>query len=450
MRAYLVRTYLHLYLVSFALLLVTILGDGRSFAAHAAEPPAPEEGFVAILPMQMAIMPGTDAYLKHVIEEFGTGPQAAKLIVIQLNTPGGLLDSAQHMIQSIFNSHVPVVIYVGPSGSTAASAGVFITLAGHVAVMAPGTSIGAAHPVSGDGKNLESDMRAKAENITIAMVKSISQERGRNVEWAEKSVRESSSLTETEALKASVVDFVAEDLDDLLKQVRGRKVKLPGGEITLGDYQKLPRRVIEIGTREKVINVLADPNVAALLWLAATTGISIELYNPGAILPGVVGVISLILALAVGQIIPFNQGAILLFVVGALLLGAEMYVPSGILGAGGVLAMVIGAMYLVDVSQAPGLGVDLTIILPIAILFGASLLLIVTRANKALRSKVTTGIEGLVGQEGVATEQISSHGRVFVNGELWNAESGEGLIEKDSKIEVLGVREGMRLSVKKI
>lgn len=406
------------------------------------------EGFVAVLPMDMMILPGTDSYLAKAIQTAET--QGAKLVVVLLNTPGGLLDSSQRMIQTLFKARVPVAVYVAPSGSSATSAGVFITLAGHVAAMAPGTTIGAAHPVSGDGKNLESDMRAKAENMTVAMVKSISEQRGRNAQWAEKSVKESSSITEKEALKMSVVDLVAEDMDELLRSLKGREIKLDQERVVLPDYSKLPRRVIEMDFKDRALNVLANPNVAALLWLAATTGLSIELYNPGAILPGVVGVICLILALAVSQVIPINQGAILLFVIGALLIGAELYVPSGILGIGGIIAMLLGAIYLMDVAEAPGLGVDLTLVVPLAILFGGFALFVARRAALALRSKASTGAEGLIGLQGVAKSTISAQGKVFVNGELWDASAKEGLIEQDAAVQIVAIKNGMRLEVKKI
>lgn len=406
-------------------------------------------GFVAILDMDMMILPGTLAYLDASLERAGV--EGASLVIVQLNTPGGILESSQRMTQSLLKSKVPVVVYVSPGGATAASAGVFITLAGHVAAMAPGTTIGAAHPVSGDGKNIEGDMRAKVENMTIAMVKAISEQRGRNVEWAEKSVKESSSVTEVEALKIGVVDIVAPNLDDLLRQLKGREVLLDGKKATLPDFSGLERRPYAIKARDAVLNVLANPNVAALLWLGATTGISIELYNPGAILPGVVGVICLVLALAVGQVIPLNSGAILLMAVGAVLIGLEFWVPSGILGLGGVAAIAIGALYLVDAGGMPGLmAVDPMLILPLAAFMGGLMFFVVSRAVKVLRRRPTTGNDGMLGLAGFALECISDTGKVFVNGETWNAFSNGGSIPKGSRIEVLSVQSGMRLEVKMI
>lgn len=405
-------------------------------------------GQIVILKMDMMILPGTGTYLQRGIKK--AEQQGAKLVVVMLNTPGGLLDTSQQMIQAMFKSKVPVVVYVGPAGSTATSAGVFITMAGHIAAMTPGTSIGAAHPVSGDGKNLESDMRAKAENMTVALIKSISEQRGRNVEWAEKAVKESASLTEKEAEKQKVIDIVAQDLDDLLRQLKGREVKIDQQKTILGDYSKLTREYLEQDFQEKTINILANPNVAALLWLAATTGISIELYNPGLILPGVVGAICLVLALAVSQVIPLNEGAIALLILGALMIGAELFITSGVLGIGGIIAIILGAIYLPDVSEAPGMAVDYQMLLPVAFILALVMCAAIYAALKSRRARITTGIEGLKGLKGIAQETFADQGSVFVNGEIWKAKIKEGLVEKDHPIVVVDVRPGMVLEVKKI
>jgi membrane-bound serine protease (ClpP class) len=409
-----------------------------------------EEGCIAIVNMDMMILPGTLAYLERSLEQ--AYQDHAKLVILELDTPGGMLNTAQEMIQAIFNSRVPIVVYVTPSGSTATSAGVFITLAGHVAAMAPGTSIGAAHPVTGEGKDIEGDMRSKAENMTVAMVKSISEERGRNVDWAEKAVKESDSVTEKEALGLGVVDIVAPDLDELLKNIAGRRVKLGKREILLEDYSRLPRRSYEMQFKHKALNVLANPNIAALLWLAATTGISLELYNPGSILPGVVGVICLILALAVSQIIPISQSGVILMVVGALMIGAEMYTGVGILGVGGVVAMVLGAVYLIDVSQAPGLSVALEFIVPMAVLMGGLALWVVHAVVTTYKHQESTGAEGIVGMTGKAVENIVQTGRVLVRGEYWKAvphKDVEGVIAKGEGIEVVRLMDGLVLEVRR-
>ena len=422
------------------------LAAGLMMVLAAGIAPAAAEPHVAVMDMEMMILPGTQSFLENSIER--AAREGAKVLVVRISTPGGMLTTSQKMIQDIFKSPVPVVLYVAPSGATATSAGVFITVAGHVAAMAPGTSIGAAHPVSGEGKDIEGDMRAKAENMTVAMVKAIADQRGRNVSWVEDSVKKSSSITEKEAVKQAVVDFIADDMDDLLRQLKGRKVRLENRETTLEDYSRLPRTVYEISLKDSTINVLANPNIAALLWLGATTGLSLELYNPGAILPGVVGVICLVLALAVSQIIPINQGGILLLVVGTGLIGLELFVPSGILGIGGVVAMVLGALYLVDVSQAPGMGVNPLLVVPAAAALGGLVLGVVVFAVRALRRKAATGFEGLVGQLGEAVEDFEKEGQVFVNGETWTA-SAAGPLKRGDKVEVTASGPGLRLQVRK-
>ena len=433
-----------------AVVLLVLVVLQLAFAARLrASTPAAEGGHVALLDMKMAILPGTQMYLEESIAQAHAA--GARVIIIRLDTPGGMLNTSQEMIQAIFKSPVPIVMYVAPTGATATSAGVFVTVAAHVAAMAPGTSIGAAHPVTGEGKDIEGDMRQKAENMATAMVKSIAAERGRNVAWVERAVKESSSLTGEEAVKQAVADLIAADIDDLLRQLKGRQVTLDGGKgVVLEDFSKLPRIAYEMALREKVVNVLANPNVAALLWLAATTGISIELYNPGAIIPGVVGVISLILALAVTQIIPINQGAIALLGLGALLIGAELYYTTGVLGIGGVIAITLGALYLVDAAAAPGVAVSPELVAPVAILLGLFMLLVARAAYRNLRRRVTTGFEGLIGQTGRAAENFTTAGRVLVNGEIWRATSAAGIIEREQPIEVVAVRDGMVLEVRAV
>ncbi len=403
---------------------------------------------VAIVDMDMGIFPGTGEYLRSVVNE--APERGAKAIVINLDTPGGMLQTSQDMVKLMFESKIPVIVYVSPSGSTATSAGVFITMAAHVAAMAPGTTIGAAHPVAGDGKNIETDMRAKAENMTVAMVKSISEQRGRNIAWAEKAVKESASITEVEAVKIGVVDAVGKDISELLKAIKGKKVKVGDTIVTLEDLSLLPQIKYEISFKQKVINTLADPNIVQILWLAATTGLSIELYNPGAILPGVVGVICLILALAAYQVIPINLGGVLLMTVGVLLIGAEMFVPSGILAVGGVIAIVLGSIYLIDVSQIPGVSINLAVVVVPAVIVGAALVSVAYAVLRSQRRKVTTGREGMVGLIGQAVENISNSGRVFVNGEYWGAECSSGIIEKGASVKVIAMKPGMLLQVERV
>lgn len=408
------------------------------------------EDHIAVINMDMMILPGTKGYLENALEK--ASQSGAKALVVKLDTPGGMLVTSQEMIQSIFNAVIPVIIYVTPAGSTATSAGVFIAMAGHIAAMSPGTSIGAAHPVAGDGKDIEGDMRKKAENMTVAMVKSISEERGRNVEWAEKAVTESDSLTEKEALKKNVVDVIAVDIPELLQKIAGKKIKLKDQEVVLEDLSKLPLINYEIDLRNKVLNFLSNPNIAALLWLGATSGLSLELYNPGAILPGVVGVICLILALAVMQILPVTQTGILLIVAGAVMIGAEMFIPSGIFAIGGIIALVLGSIYLIDPVQAPGLSVNLALIIPIATGIGLVMAILAYNIFKLQKSKATTASQGMIGEKCTATADFTKKQTVEVKGEIWQAKLTDGEVEEVTKgtiLEVTGMGEGMVLEVQK-
>ncbi len=398
---------------------------------------------VAQMNMDMLILPGTLEFLKNGIQR--AEQQGAKFIIIHLDTPGGLLESSQNMTQAIFDSKVPIAIYVSPSGSTATSAGVFITVSGHVAAMAPGTSIGAAHPVTGEGKDIEGDMRKKASNMASAMVKSIAQERGRNAKWVVKAVRKSSSLTETEALKENVVDFIAKNQLELLQKAAGKKIKLAGKEFVLEDYSKLPVVIYEPSFQARTLNFLANPNVAAILWLAATTGISIELYNPGLILPGVVGVICLILALAVSHVIPVSYVGISLIACGAILFALELFVTSGILAVGGIISIVLGMIYLFDPSVEPYLRVSLEFIIPLVLALGAFLLWSLFELARSRRMRPTTGKEGLIGEIANVRAEFQSvsrvnktilQGKVFLNGEYWNAIADLDQVEIGKGVEV--------------
>jgi membrane-bound serine protease (ClpP class) len=425
-----------------AILLITAVSCLQD--AVATSPTSDPDAPVVILDMTMGIFPGTEGYLKSGIAEAQAA--GAPLLVIMLDTPGGMLDTTQHIIKDLFDSPVPAVVYINPTGSTATSAGVFITLAAHVAAMAPGTSIGAAHPVMGNGTDIAKDMRTKAENMAVAMVQSIAEQRGRNVAWAKEAIKNSDSITETEALKKGVVDLVATDLDDLLRQIKGKSVKVKDRTVVLEDYSQRPRVNFAIGFKDHLLNVLANPQVLALLWVGATTGLTIELYNPGAILPGVVGVICLVLALLVSQVIPINAGAIALIVLGTLLIAAELFIPSGILGIGGIIAIILGSIYVVDVSEIPGM----TINIPALVAIGAGagmLLLALTRVTvRAQRRKATVGVAALVGVTGIALEDIANSGQVQVQGEIWKATSNTP-IKKGATIRVLEYRDGLVLHV---
>ena len=408
--------------------------------------------FVAKIKMNMIILTGTQKFLESSIKK--AERDGAKALIVELDTPGGVLQTTQEMVQAIFKAKIPIIVYITPTGATATSAGVFITMAGHIAAMSPGTTIGAAHPVQGDGKDIEGDMRKKAENATVSMVKAITEERGRNLEWAEKAVLESSSITEKEALEKNVIDIIAPEIKDLLKSIKGKKIKLDGQDLILEDFSELPITEYEIHFQDKILNVLGHPSVVALLWLAATTGISIELYNPGSIFPGVVGVICLLLALAVSQVIPITQTGVLLMVVGVLMIGAELFIPSGIFAVGGIIAIIFGAIYLIDPNEAPNIQVSLEFIIPMAILVGVSMLWIMREVFGTYRKRPSTGQEGLIKKVIVVDDNLIKSNLVFVNGEYWSFridkdESDQSQIKPGDSLMVSEVQ-GLVLILKKI
>jgi len=405
---------------------------------------------VAIIPMKMAILPGTQAYLERSMQD--AIEHKAALIVIELDTPGGLLNSTQEMVQKIFQSPVPVIVYIAPSGAMAASAGTFLTLAAHIAAMAPSTTIGAAHPVQGNGKDIDGDMRAKSENITASLMKAISEQRGRNADWAEKAIRDSNSITPKEALKLKVIDLVANNLDELLKNVEDKSLEIKGKKISLTGVSRLPRINYELSFKEQVINFLAEPNILALLWFAATTGLAIELYHPGGIFPGVIGIVSLFIALGVSQVIPVSNAGVLLMIVGGLLIGAEIFITSGILGLGGVIAMIFGSIYLIDEAQAPGLDVSISFSILMAVVFALMIIFIIHEGRRAFSSRHVTGQDGMVGLVGEAVQDFHKNGKVFVNGEYWQAKTNTDseVINKGDKIQVVATDNGLSLLVKKI
>lgn len=374
------------------------------------------------------INPATSDYITAGLETAIENEAAA--LVVQMDTPGGLLESTKTIVKKILAAPLPVFVYVAPGGGGATSAGVFITLAGHVAAMAPGTTIGAAHPVTGQGGDIEGDMRQKVENFAVSFVESIAERRGRNVEWAEKSVRESVSITESEAAELGVIDFVAADVGELFDKAQGKEVEIAGKTVTL-DFTDV-RRVgglpvivdVEMTFRQKVLDLVAHPNIAYFLMMAAMLGLYMEFSNPGTIFPGVVGAICLLLALLAFQVLPISSAGVLLIVLGMAFLLGELLMPSfGMLGFGGLIALTLGSLILY--TPESGLIVDRSLILSTVVLFGGVLALIVFVLVKDRRRQPSTGAEGLVGELGVSVTAIHRTGKVKVHGEIWNASSAE-------------------------
>jgi membrane-bound serine protease (ClpP class) len=370
----------------------------------------------------------------------------AEALIIELDTPGGLDSSMREIVKAIISSSVPVVVYVAPSGGRAASAGAFITLAAHVAAMAPGTNIGAGHPVSMGGK-MDETMAAKATNDAAAYIRSLAERTGRNAKWAEDAVRKSISATETEALKENVIDLVSKDLNALLKHIDGKRVTTATGEKTLKTAESTVTRK-EAGLRYKILSFISDPSVAYLLMLLGFYGLFFELTNPGTIFPGVTGAIFLILAFYSFQTLPVNYAGLLLIVLAIVLFILEiMIVSAGLLTIGGIISMVIGSLMLFE-SPAPFFRISLSLVIPAAILTAVFFTATLRLAYKALRSKTSTGGEGLVGTDGKAVTEINKDdGTAAVRGELWSAFSDD-IIKKGEIIEVVSLS-GLKIKVKK-
>jgi membrane-bound serine protease (ClpP class) len=345
----------------------------------------------------------------------------------------------------ILNSEVPVIVYVSPAGSRAASAGVFVTMSAHIAAMTPGTNIGAAHPVS-MGSQMDSTMVEKVENDAAAYARSIASRTGRNQEWAEEAVRKSVSITENEALKLHVIDLVANDLRALLDSCDGRTVNLSSGEKTLSTKDVDVRRV-EISVRDRILEVIANPTIAYILLTLGMWGLFFELSNPGAIFPGIVGGICLILAFFGLQTLPINYAGLLLMVLALIFFILEVKVVSyGALTIGGIVSMILGSLLLFD-SPLPYMRASLVVIIMIAVATALFFLFALGFAVRAHKRKVTTGDKGIMGETGVARTDLDPEGDVFVQGEIWKAEADQS-ISKGDKVMVTGV-EGLTLKVTK-
>jgi len=408
-------------------------------------PTAAQKKQVDVIKINDAITPATAVFISKSIEQ--ASKNRAECLVIQLDTPGGLDLSMRDIIKDIMNADIPVVVYVAPSGARAASAGVFITLAADIAAMAPGTNIGAAHPVAIGGGKMDRRMTEKVVNDAVAYIQSIAEKKGRNVKWAVQAVLENLSITETEALKKRIIDLVAKDLDDLLEKIDGKIVEKPRGKIKLAT-KGLKTNVVEMGFRERFLAVLSNPNIAYILMMIGLVGLYFELSNPGAIFPGVIGGISLILAFFAFRMLPINYAGVLLILLGVILFIAEIKVASyGLLTVGGLVSLALGSIMLFE-SPIPALRASLSVIIPTILVTAAFLVFAVTLALRAQMAKPATGSEGLIGEIGIARIQLDPEGNVFVHGELWNAYS-DTAIEEGEKIRVLKT-DGLKLKVEKL
>lgn len=406
-----------------------------------------QDSKVIVLTIDGAIHPASAEYIHNGIED--AEELAASCIVIKLNTPGGLLKSTRVIVSDFLESEIPVVVYVSPSGAQAASAGVFVTMAGHIAAMAPGTNIGAAHPVSLQGMQ-DSVMMEKATNDAAAFIRTISEKRNRNIQWAENAVRKSLSITESEALDSNVIDFIANDVDELLTLIDGMEVETKGGVIKV-DTKNPEIQSIEMTFTLKLLSILSDPNLAYILLMFGIYGIFFELYSPGAIFPGVIGGICLILAFYSLHTLPINYAGLALILFAVILFILEIKIVShGILSIGGVIALLLGSMMLIDQeSFLEVMNISIELIILIVALSAAFFLFAVTYGIRAHRRKVSTGNEGIVGETGVSMSNLKPSGEVQVHGEIWSAESEGGEIKKGDAVIITGI-EKLKLKVKRI
>lgn len=407
-----------------------------------------KKSLIEVLKIEGAISPVAADRLEKALKS--AEEKNALCLVIQLDTPGGLDTSMRRMVKAIMNSKIPIVVYVSPKGARAASAGVFIALASHIAVMAPGTNIGAAHPVAlGGASGTDKEMKEKIINDAAAYIKSIAQKRGRDAEWAEKAVRESASITDEEALKLGIIDFVAEDMSSLLKKLNGRKVKVGKDTLAL-NTEGAVFHFIKISFREKILQTLADPNIAYILLMVGIWGIILEFFHPGGLLPGIAGGICLILSFFSLQILPFNLAGILLIILSVILFVLETQITSyGALTIGGIISLTLGSLMLIEPS-AIYISIPLKSIFIVVGITSVIFIFIISYAIRVQFKKPVTGLEGIIGEVGVVKRKLAPKGKIQIHGEIWNATTqGKEVIKKGEEVEVIKI-EGMKLVVKKL
>ncbi|MGW8301546.1 MAG: NfeD family protein [Desulfobacterales bacterium] len=390
------------------------------------------KGDIYIVKLADAISPGSAEFIKNSIEK--AEAEEAACIIIELDTPGGLAESMRLIIQDILGSQVPVIVYVSPSGARAASAGVMITMAADVAAMAPGTNIGAAHPVGAGGKEISGTMSEKVINDMVAHAKSVAEQRGRNKEWVEQAIRESVSVTETEALKENIIDLIAKNLDDLIRQLNGRKIK-DKGVLTLDKAKKV---FVKPSLRTKILKTISNPNIAYILLMIGFAGLYFELSHPGAIFPGVIGGIALILAFFALQTLPVNYAGILLIILAIIFFIMEMKISSyGLLSVAGIVSLLLGSLMMFK-DTGPDMRLSLKVLLPTIILISGFFVFVAGLVFRAQMAKPRTGTKGLVGEIGMVKKALTPEGKVFVHGELWNARAGKA-IDEGAKVRVVNV-----------
>ena len=424
------------------ILFLVLLAAGVSALAQPKDEAAPHVDLISI---DGSINPAVDDFIRESIGR--AKANGARALIVQLDTPGGLLTSTRTIVKEMLGTPVPIMVYVAPSGAGAGSAGVFVTMAANIAAMAPGTNIGAAHPVGAGGEDVKGVMGEKIENFTASFSESIAQKRGRNTEWAIQAVRKSVSITEKDALKKNVIDIVARDVDDLLKQADGRNVEIDGRTTTLSLKNVRVVRY-EMSLKQRILNAIADPNIAYLLMMAGILGLYMEFSHPGTFFPGVTGAICLLLAAASLQLLPINYTGLVLMLLGVALLVGEAFFPSfGVLGIGGIVALALGSLLLFD-TPTSDFGVDKSIIFTAVGTVGTFVLAVSYLVFRSQKARPTLGKEGLIGEIGEVRAKLMPKGKIFVHGEYWNA-SADCEIDIGERVRVVGY-DGMRLTVTRV
>jgi len=422
-----------------SLLLIAAAALAPSFAA------GKTRGVVLTAQIKGVIDPPTASYVRRCIT---LAERKDAPIILRMDTPGGSLSATEDIVTEMLNASVPVIVYVAPVGAHAMSAGTFITLAAHVAAMAPGTNIGAATPVFLGDQPASQEMKRKAVSHGVSMIRAIAERRKRNVKWAEDAVRRASSSTASQALKDKVIDLIAENTADLLKELHGRRVEVRKGLTVTLNTKEARTEEVEMSTGERFLHALAHPEIAYILMTVGVIGIIAELYHPGVIFPGVTGVICLLLAFYSLSVLSVNFVGVALILLGLGLLVADLFVTShGVLTVGGIIAFVVGSIMLTS-GAAPGMRLAWHVIVAMTTIIGGFFLYIVTLGLRAQRLKVATGAEGLIGAVGEARSPLDPRGSVFVTGELWRARTEGETINENEEVIVTGV-DGLTLKVKR-
>ncbi len=417
-------------------------------------PLAADAAHVNVVTIDGSINPASSDHLQQVIKRSESDGAAA--VLVELDTPGGLLAATKDIVQAMLNARVPVIVFVSPQGAWAASAGAFITMAGHVAAMAPGTSIGAASPVgaSGEGGTRDDEGKRedvgaeKAEKFTTAFIEAIAKQRKRNVEWASKAVREAEAINQDEALRLGVIDVVAADVDDLFRAIDGRKVEVAGKTVELR-VAGAERRTIEMPPLTRLFNTLASPDVAFILLLAGLLGLYIEVNQPGVVLPGIAGIVCLVLAGIAFQILPFSWVGLMMLLLGIGLIAAELIVSAyGVLLVAGLLCMLLGGTMVFDLPEVSDLSVSFwPVLVPTVGAFVVFAGLVAFAVGRTMMLRQTAGVDELIGTTGKAVGDLDPAGKVFIRGEYWSA-VGIETIPRGSRVEVIAV-EGLQLRVRR-